>query len=157
MRAAPVPPGTFDKVGIDVNTVPSTAAGNNAVLQALAAEHASIIVDGFVAGSGTTTPPTPFSFETPMHVRQVREGTIVIGEGTNITLDFDPTGWFVGRDGATLNPNDPTARGEILANIRASIRIIKDDDHDGVDDDQDGNSQGGGGNSQGHGGMGHGD
>jgi hypothetical protein len=37
-----------------------------------------------------------------------------------------------------LDPADPTARGAILANIRASIRILHDDDGDGHDDDDHG-------------------
>ncbi len=138
----PVPPGTYEDVAIDVGMVSTTVAGDNEVLQGLTADHASIVVDGFVQMDASTT--VPFSFRTPMHVRQRRHGKIVIGEGSNVTLDFDPSGWFTGPDGARLDPNDPTARGDILANIRASIRLLKDDDHDGIDDDAEAHGSGGG-------------
>jgi hypothetical protein len=153
----PVPPGTYEEVGIDIGMVSTTAAGDNAVLQELAGvEHASIVVDGLVQVDASTT--QQFSFQTPMHVRQKREGKIAIGNGSNVTLDFDPTGWFTGPGGVRLDPRDPTARGEILENIRASIRFISDDDHDGIDDAEEHHSGGGGGEGSGGGtGMGRGD
>jgi hypothetical protein len=137
--SAPIPDGTYDQVTIDVNTVSSTTAAGNAVLEDLAAAHASIIVDGWVQESETTT--VPFSFRTPMDVKQ-KKSNIVIAEGSNVTLDFDPTHWFDGEDGQRLDPNVPANRGEILANIRASIRIIKDNDRDGDDDDVEGGGHG---------------
>ena len=147
----PIPAGTFEEVAIDIGMVSSTAAGDNAVLQALAADHASIVVDGFIQVDASTT--KSFSFQTPMHVRQKREGKIVIGVGSNVTLDFDPTGWFTGPGGERLDPNNPNDRGDILANIRASIRLVKDDDHDGKDDDEEhGHGGGSGGDGGGMGG-----
>ena len=138
---APIPPGTYEEVKIKINTVSAAHAGGNPVLEDLAAAHASIIVDGFVQEAGTTT-VTPFTFSTPMEVKQKREGQIVIGPGSNVTLDFDPSHWFDGPSGR-LDPTDPTAQGAILANIRASIRIIKDDDHDGLEDDDEHHGGGG--------------
>jgi hypothetical protein len=137
----PVPAGTYEEVGIDVGMVSTTAAGDNPVLQALAADTASIVVDGWVQLDPSTS--KPFSFQTSMHVRQKREGQIAIGNGSNVTLDFDPSGWFTGPGGVRLDPNDSTVRGDILANIRASIRLISDDDHDGTDDDGEHGSGGG--------------
>jgi hypothetical protein len=132
---APIPAGTFEEIEIKVNTVPASAAGDNQVLKDLAAAHASILVDGFVEDAPTTL--RPFTFSTPLEVTQKREGKIVVGPGANVTLDFDPSHWFDGPSGR-LDPEDPTAQGQILANIRASIRILKDDDHDGRDDDDEG-------------------
>jgi hypothetical protein len=132
---APIPAGTFEEVKISVNTVPAGLAAGNPVLLDLADAHASILVDGFVQLDASTS--KPFTFSTPMEVKQKREGKIVIGEGANVTLDFDPTHWFDGPHGR-LDPTDPTAQGDILANIRASIRILKDDDLDGEDDDHEG-------------------
>jgi hypothetical protein len=37
-----------------------------------------------------------------------------------------------------LDPSDPTARGAIEANIRASIRVLKDDDGDDHEDGEHG-------------------
>jgi hypothetical protein len=130
---APIPTGTYQEIAIRVDTVPASRAGGNPVLLDLAAAHASILVDGFVDGV------TTFVFSTPLEVTQKREGKIVIGSGSNVTLDFDPSHWFDGPSGR-LDPTsaDTTVKGAILANIRASIRILKDDDRDGRDDDMEG-------------------
>jgi hypothetical protein len=135
----PLDPGTYEEVEFKINTLPAAKAGTDAGLVAMADAHASIIAEGTLDG-------VPFSFATPMAVKQEREGTFTIAEGGtfDVTLDVDPSGWFKSASGGLLNPNDPTARGEILANIRASIRVIHDEDHDGEDDDH-------------HGGGGHGD
>ncbi|HEX9185852.1 MAG TPA: hypothetical protein VGB87_02185 [Vicinamibacteria bacterium] len=132
---APIPAGTYHEIAIRLNTVPATLAAGNPVLEELAAAHASILVDGFVEEAPSTI--RAFTFSTPMEVTQKREGTLVIGPGANVTLDFDPSGWFDG-PGGRLDPAAPTNQGAILANIRASIRILKDDDHDGRDDDEHG-------------------
>ena len=123
-----------------MDTVSTTRAGGNQTLIDLANAHASILVDGFVQVDPSTS--VPFSFKTPMDVRQKREGKIVLGEGSNVTLDFDPTHWFDGPSGL-LDPNDTSrgTRGEILENIRASIRILSDDDRDGKDDDDHGDGR----------------
>jgi hypothetical protein len=131
---APIPDGTYEEIAIVVNTVPAGKAGANAVLQDLAAPQASILVDGWIEEIGSTT-KEPFSFSTPMEVKQKREGRITVGQGANVTLDFDPSGWFGGSGAARLDPRISSDQGAILANIRASIRILKDDDQDGVEDD----------------------
>jgi hypothetical protein len=131
--SAPIPAGTYREVSISVNTVPAARAGTNPVLLDLAAAHASILVDGFVQDAGTTA-THPFTFATPMEVKQKREGAIVVGPSSNVTLDFDPSGWFLS-GGSRLDPTDPANQGAILSNIRASLRLVHDDDHDGRDDD----------------------
>lgn len=131
--SAPIPAGTYREVSISVNTVPATRAAGNPVLEALAAAHASILVDGFV--QETSTLARPFTFSTPLEVKQKRERDLVIGPSSNVTLTFDPSAWFLS-NGARLDPADPTAQGAILANIRASLRLLHDDDHDGLDDDR---------------------
>lgn len=131
--SAPIPAGTYREVSIAVNTVPAARAGSNPVLRDLASAHASILVDGFVEDASSVA--RPFTFSTPMEVKQKREGAIVVGPSSNVTLTFDPSGWFVSSGGTRLDPADPTAQGAILANLRASLRILHDDDHDGLDDD----------------------
>lgn len=135
---APIPAGTYEEVAISVNTVPAERAGGNPVLLDLAAAHASILVDGFVDDTSTTS--RPFTFSTPIEVKQKREGAIEIGPGSNLTLDFDPSHWFDAPGGGRLDPTVAANQGAILANIRASIRLLKDDDHDGQDDDDHGMS-----------------
>ena len=132
---APIPAGTYHEVSIKIDTVPANRAGDDPVLQDLAAAHSSILVDGFVETAPSTV--RPFTFSAPLEIAQKREGAIVVGSGSNVTLDFDPSHWFDGA-GGRLDPSDPSAQGAILANIRASIRILKDDDHDGREDDDEG-------------------
>lgn len=129
---APIPAGTYGEITIRLNTVPATLARGHPVLEDLATAHASVLVDGFVEDAPSTV--HPFTFSTPMEITQKREGAIVIGPGANVTLDFDPSHWFDGA-GGRLDPSDPTAQGAIVANIRASIRILEDRDHDGREDD----------------------
>ncbi len=126
-----VPKGTYSGARISVNTVSAAQAKGNPGLEAMQALHASIVADGTIDG-------TAFEFATPIQVSQVKGGPITIGDKTtNLTLDVDPTGWFTGADGARLDPRDSTALGQILENIRCSIRLIRDDDGDGLPDDGD--------------------
>ncbi len=131
----PVPEGTFEELEIKINTIPREKAGTDPVLIAMAEAHASISVEGVIDAG--TPGEKPFTFQTPMEVTQKREGEIRIGGGTNVTLDFDPSGWFTAPDGTRLDPTDPVNQGQIRENIRASIRLVKDDDADGCDDDHD--------------------
>jgi hypothetical protein len=50
--------------------------------------------------------------------------------GVNVTLDLDASGWFKAADGSKLDPADAAAVSAIDANIRASVRVVHDDDHD---------------------------
>jgi hypothetical protein len=126
----PVPAGTYDEIEIEVNTLPAGKAGLDEGLAAMADLHASIAVDVTVDGE-------PFLYTVPMELEQEKEGAFVVDDATapNLTLDFDPSGWFGGTGDARLDPRDPEANGAIRANIRASIRLDRDDDHDGCDDD----------------------
>jgi hypothetical protein len=141
-----VPFGTYQEIKFKVNTISAAKAGTDAGLLAMVDAHASILVEGTrsTTVNGTTT-TAPFSFSTPMEVAQKREGAIVVAEGANVTLDVDPSGWFKAADGTMLDPADATARGAIEANIRASIRVLQDDDEDGHDDGHDGGGGGDGG------------
>jgi hypothetical protein len=144
MFDVPVPAGTYDEIEIEVNTVPARKAGDDAVLAELAALHASVAVWGTFDGED-------FLFTTPMEIEGERRGAFVVDDESApaVTFDIDPTGWFgAGED--RLDPRDPTSQGRILANIRASIRLDRDDDGDGCDDD------GGTGDRCAHGGPGPG-
>jgi hypothetical protein len=47
-----------------------------------------------------------------------------VSDGSNsITLNVDPGVWFVGAHGQVLDPSNPMNRGQILANIRCSVRM----------------------------------
>jgi hypothetical protein len=129
------PAGSYDDVKLRVHAITLAQAGGDSALQPMIDAGASVLVDGTLAGS-------PFTFSAPVEATQKRAGPIVVdpSTGVNVTLDVDPSGWFKAADGTLLDPNAPTAREAILENVRASIRLIKDDDRDGVDDDAAGDS-----------------
>jgi hypothetical protein len=139
-----VPVGTYDKLEIQVNTIPAEKAGTDPVLLAMADANASVIAAGRVDGA-------PFAFATPVSFKQERKPFEVPEEGANVTLQFDPSTWFVDCNGNRLNPLDLYARPEITQNIRASLRLVQDDDMDGCDDD--GHDWDGGGCRHGKGGW----
>lgn len=130
---AQVKAGTYLGARVVVNTLPDQFPADP-VLAAMQALHASIVADGTIDGAA-------FEFATPMRVAQFKAGPITVGDSSkptkNLTLDVDPRGWFKGENGTRLDPRLETDRGEILENIRCSIRLFEDDDLDGKPDDGD--------------------
>ena len=127
-----VPPGTYDELEILVNTIPAKKAGGDPVLEEMAAEHASVLVRGNVAGED-------FTWTTNVAFKQETEPLTIPPEGANVTLELDTTGWFVDPNGCEpLDPRDPGTRTRIARNIRASFKLMNDDDRDGCDDDDEG-------------------
>jgi hypothetical protein len=122
------PDGTYGNVEFKINTIPAGKATSDAMRE-MAALHASIAVDGTVDGQS-------FRFTVPWEVEQAQAGPFTVGPTAtpNMTLSFDPSGWF-GTASARLDPRDSTNQGAIFAAIRDSIRTFHDDDHDGCDDD----------------------
>ena len=125
-----VPSGTYEELRFQVHVIDASQAGTSAGLAAMAAAGASILVDGTQGGAA-------FQFKSAITVDQKREGTIVVdpSTGVNVTLDLDASGWFKAADGSKLDPADAAAGSAIDANIRSSVRVVHDDDHDGEDDD----------------------
>lgn len=126
----PVPAGTYEEIEFKVGPITAAKAGTDAGLKAMADLGASLVVDGTVDGK-------PFSFVTPARLELEREGVVAVStsKGAAITFDVDATGWFGGKDAARLDPTVAANADAILANIRASLRIVHDDDRDGCDDD----------------------
>ena len=125
-----VPSGTYEEIKFQIHAIDAAQAGASAALGEMAAAGASILVDGTLGGKA-------FQFKSAIAVAQKREGTIVVdpSTGANVTLDVDPSGWFKAADGSKLDPSDAAAAPAIEANIRASIRVVHDDDRDGKDDE----------------------
>lgn len=124
-----IPDGDYREVEFKIDTVNDNQATSQG-LKDMAALHASIAVD---YRRGTSTG----QFTTPMEIEQEREGDFGVHDGDqkNITFLVDPSGWFVGANTLPLDPGNPADRGQILENIRRSIRVFEDDDHDGEDDE----------------------
>jgi hypothetical protein len=91
--------------------------------------HASIVLDGTIDGDA-------FEFATPMHVQQERCGPFTVGTDTSaLTLTVDPSGWFVDHHGTRLDPRAHHDRGDILANLRRSLRLKAKEDGEHDDDE----------------------
>jgi hypothetical protein len=128
---AMVPQGTFRELKFAIGPIDAGKAGADAGLAEMAAQHASIIVDGTIDGKA-------FSFLSGLVAEFQVEGEIVVDDtkANNITLAIDPSAWF-GTKSARLDPTDPAAKSSIEGNIKASIRGFEDRDRNGRDDRHD--------------------
>ncbi len=127
-----VAPGVFDEIEFDIGKLTVAQAGQDAALRELAELGASMVIDGHIDGQ-------PFSFVTSVRMEQEREARFEVkdGQAPNITLNIDPTGWFIDGNGQRLDPRDASARATIEDNLRRSIDAFDDDDLDGDEDDDD--------------------
>ncbi|WP_342375829.1 hypothetical protein NVS55_31730 [Myxococcus stipitatus] len=125
-----VTPGIFDEIEFDIGKLTLAQAGEDAALKELAQQGASVIIDGHIDGQ-------PFSFVSSVRVEQEHEARFEVKEGEepNITINIDPSGWFVDDKGQRLDPREESARSTIENNLRRSIDAFDDDDHDGDEDD----------------------
>ncbi len=119
-------PGTYSEVKLELHKPDSGETAVNADLQEMVAAQASIIADGTIDG-------TPFSFKTAVNTDQRFEGNVELADGSNLTVNVDPSGWFAS-GGARLDPRNESNRSQIENNIQSSFRAFRDDDHDGHED-----------------------
>jgi hypothetical protein len=119
--------GTYDELKFRIHHL---GGGRRLEDADLGAGQDSVVVTGTLADGRA------FTFRSRLNEQLKMRGTFVIGgpSPSNITLSIDPSGWFVGPDGAPLDPTVESSRGAIERNIRASIDAFDDDDHDGADD-----------------------
>jgi hypothetical protein len=121
---AQVPPGTYEKIELEIEPV-------------AALDGASIVVDGAFQGNG-------FEFSSGIEAEQEREGNFTITDrSANITLDLDPASWFV-QNGAAIDPRDPANRAAIEAKLASALNAFRDDDHSGRDDEEEADDDHGG-------------
>ena len=104
----------------------------------LAQRQASVVIDGKIDGE-------PFSFSSGLSVEQEREVRFEVGGAGNesITINLDLTRWFVGADGARLDPRVEENRSAIESNLHRSIDAFDDCDRDGREDHDDDDRDGG--------------
>lgn len=127
--SAAAPAGTYDELEFEIRRLEGEMPADEG-LQEMFTRGASIVIDGTVNG-------TPFSFESDIDEKQELEGSFEIGGaggGDNVTLNIDPTGWFVAADGSPLDPNNPEHEDQIEQNIHNTFEAYDDDDSDGDDD-----------------------
>lgn len=125
---AQVPVGTYREVRFEIHRLDETSGVTDPVWKT-----ASILIDGKVDGS-------PFTFSSGLDEEQRRESRVAVEAGqNNITLNIDPTNWFVSTSGGgRLDPRDSSSRSQIENNIKNSIDTMEDDNEDGHEDSESG-------------------
>ena len=126
---APIAAGTYQELKLKIHKPESSEAGvsADAALADMAAQGASIVVDGNIDGAA-------FTFTTAVEAEQKFEGAVTLGGGSNLTLSVDPTTWFGASSSARLDPRVEGNRSQIEENIKTSFKAYRDDDRDGRDD-----------------------
>jgi hypothetical protein len=119
-------PGTYGEVEFEVHKAQSGDTGANADLKDMIAAGASIVVDGTIDGAA-------FTFTTAVTAEQKFEGSLVLKDGSNLTLNVDATSWFTS-GGGRLDPRNESNRSQIENNIQNSFKAFQDDNHDGQQD-----------------------
>ena len=135
IMSASVPNGTYTKAAFNIHKLGSD--GDDAAASSL--DPALAAMAGYsvrIAGSGSSG---AFQFDSSLEATQEQTVNVVVGNTTTgidgVTLSIDPSGWFKdSTSGACLNPADAANQSAIEENVKASIKVEEDDNHDGVDD-----------------------
>lgn len=138
-----VPFGTYSRIEFDVHRVEAPeiaslpAAEQALFADFLAGERYSVIVDGTVYRTGVA--PATFAYRSKIDAKQKidLDPAMVVNEATtdvNATLTLSSASWFKTSVGALVDPTDPNNEGVIDENIKASIRVFKDNNRDGTKD-----------------------
>jgi hypothetical protein len=94
----------------------------------MAALSASIVVEGQIDGQ-------PYTFISGIDAEEKFQGSFNLASGANnVTLNVDPSTWFGGSGAARLDPRVAGNRSAIENNIKVSMKVFDDDDHDGRPD-----------------------
>lgn len=138
---AEVPFGTYRRIEFDVHRVESTLVNTLPVAERaqfqefLAGDRYSIIINGrtYTAGQAQT-----FTFRSRINAKQKIDlmPELVVSAGSsavNATLLLSSADWFKS-SGVLLDPADPKNENTISDNLRASIRVFKDNNKDGSKD-----------------------
>lgn len=142
ISVAGVPLGTYRRIEFDVhrisaNDVSSLPASEQAQFQDfLAGDTYSIIVSGTTYTGGQAS---AFTFRSRVNVKQKIDlaPEIVVSEpspAVNATMLISSSGWFKSSSGVLLDPTDPLNENTISDNLRASIKVFKDNNKDGSKD-----------------------
>ena len=147
IAVANIPNGSYSEIEIEISTVSDSdlAALSPADLAPfadfIAGPRYSIIIEGMVYQNGMAG--QPFVFNSAIYAEQeydLNPPLVVSADNpvANVTLAIYSAGWFVGPNGALLDPNDPANKTVIERNLKQSITMYEDDDRDGDDDDDGG-------------------
>lgn len=120
---------SYYEVDLDLRPVTQAEVDANPALAPVLGR--TFVIHGRTASSG------PFTLESSMQTVLVRPATFRNGlNHNNTTINIAPNRWFVGQDGAALDPGsaDPAVHAAIEANVAASIDGYMDDNRDGDPD-----------------------
>lgn len=138
-----VPFASYRRIEFDVHrTQQSEISAFPAAEQAkfadfLAGEVYSVIVEGMVYRTGQSG--TSYIYRSKINAKQKHDLSpeLSVTEQTpeaNITLLISSGGWFKNSNGTLVDPSDPNSEGVIDENLKASIRVFKDNNRDGLKD-----------------------
>jgi hypothetical protein len=132
-----VEPGLYREVEFDIHKV-----SNGDPLDAGFREQYPDMLETSIRVRGTFN-DEPFVYTTDLDEELEYELTTPLEitaetQSTNVTLDFDISGWFVDEFGGLVNPDTANKGGEnesiVNDNIKQSIEAFEDEDRDGEDD-----------------------
>jgi len=139
-----VPFGTYRRIEFDVHRINKNDVSPLPVSEQLQfqdflngeSDGYSIIISGttYTGGQGST-----FTFKSRVNVKQKIDlvPEIVISElspAVNATMLISSGRWFKSSSGVLLDPSDPQNEEVVSDNLRASIKVFKDNDKDGSED-----------------------
>ena len=123
---ANVKAGTYKEIKLKIHK-PNGTESSDPAIQQMASQNASIIVDG-------TIDTVAFSFVSSIEAKEEFEGSIVLKDGSNLTLNIDPSSWFGASAAARIDPRVADNRSQIESNMKTSFKAFKDDKRDGKGD-----------------------
>lgn len=135
--------GSFSRIEFDVHRVESTEVQSLPSTQQaqfqnfLAGERYSIIVEGTYTPPGGS--PQAFTYRSKVDAKQKLDldVALVINESSttaNATMQIRSYDWFRNQLGEIVDPRDTNNEGVIDENLKATIRVLKDNDKDGSKD-----------------------
>ncbi len=143
VSSVPAKFGEYRRIEFDVHRVEQPIiAGLPADQQAqfadfLAGERYSIIIEGTYTPTGGT--PAAFVYRSKVDAKQKLDldPPLIIDEGStevNTTMLISSADWFRNQQGDLVDPSDTNNEGIIDENLKASIRVFKDNNRDGSKD-----------------------
>ncbi len=135
--------GTYREVGFVIHRVNDydldnfTPAERAPFADFLAGERYSMIIDGVVFKNGTGG--QPFTYRSRVneeHKYNLNPPLVITSSNPDVTvtLRISSASWFLGTGSVLLDPTDPNNEDVINNNLKASIKVFRDDDRDGEED-----------------------
>ncbi|MCK9408399.1 MAG: hypothetical protein WCX28_00025 [Bacteriovoracaceae bacterium] len=138
-----VPFGSYNKIEYDVKKVEQseisslTEAERSQFTEFLSGERYSIIINGIFTAAGA--PPDTFMYRSKVDAKQTVEFSPAlevteVSPSINASVVISSAQWFKNKAGALVNPKVTENEGVIDENLKASIKVYKDNNKDGSKD-----------------------